>query len=307
MWAHVLGASAGGGFPQWNCNCPVCQQARRASVRVRPATASSLAVSADRERWFLIDASPDIHRQIAAFSALWPRNGVRHTPIQAIMLTDAELDHTAGLLSLREAQRLRILATEWVHTALVDWNPILRTLDAFCTVEFHPLHLNEPLALLTNDGTDSGLCCEAFSTGGSKQVAFAPAGSAGHPEASVGLRITETRTKRVMVYMPAVESLNASVLHQLRDCACVFIDGTCWTDDEMVSLGISSKTSHQMGHLPVGGNDGSLAVVSGLDVARKIYIHIDNTNPMLLEDSAQRKAVHAAGVEVAQDGLEIEV
>jgi pyrroloquinoline quinone biosynthesis protein B len=265
-----------------------------------------LAVSDDYARWFVFDASPDIHRQIEAFSALQPREGVRDTPIQAVLLSDAELDHTLGLLSLREGRRLRIYATEWVHRALTEWNRFLPTLSALCAIDWQPLRLDQEVPLLAADGSVTALRCRAFSTHSTKRVAFSRDGSAGHPEASVGFRISDARTGRAIVYVPAVESLGG-VREELRDCVCLFFDGTCWTDAELADLGISGKTSRQMGHLPVGGNDGSLAALALLDIERRFYIHINNTNPMLAEDSAERQAVRARGLEVAHDGLEVEV
>jgi pyrroloquinoline quinone biosynthesis protein B len=166
MWVRVSGAAAGGGFPQWNCNCPNCRGARDRSLPCRSRTQSSLAVSSDRQHWFLFNASPDIRSQIETFPPLWPRNQLRHTPIQAVVLTDAELDHTIGLLCLRETQVLRVYATEWVHRALSEWNPILRTLHAYCEIDWQCLDLRESVELRGLDGLDSGLRCRAFATGG---------------------------------------------------------------------------------------------------------------------------------------------
>jgi pyrroloquinoline quinone biosynthesis protein B len=306
VWVRVLGSAAGGGFPQWNCNCSNCRAMRDASRPCRPRTQSSIALSADYRHWFLFNASPDIRSQIEAFGPLWPQGEVRRTPIQGIVLSDAELDHTLGLLSLREARILRVYATTWVHAALSEWNPILRTLGAYCTVDWQPVRLGDVLPLCGPDGVDSGLQCRAFATLSTKTVAFA-AGSAGHPEATVGYRVTDRRTGRTLVYMPAVQELNAEVRSQLQDCACLLVDGTCWYDDELARLGIGGKTARAMGHLPISGAGGSLEQLATLDIARKVYIHINNTNPLLIEDSPERRAVEAQGIEVAVDGLEIEI
>jgi pyrroloquinoline quinone biosynthesis protein B len=306
MWVRVLGSAAGGGFPQWNCNCPNCRGARDGSLPCRPRTQSSIAVSADYRHWFLFNASPDIRSQIEAFPQLWPQGSVRHTPIQAVVLSDAELDHTAGLLALREGRSLRVYATEWVYTAISRWNPILRTLRAYCEVEWQPVRLQETLALRGANGVDSGLACQAFSTAGNKTVAFA-ADPTPHPEVTVGYRLTDTRTGRALVYVPGVQEWSAAVRQQLQNCACVLFDGTCWYDDELARLGIGGKTSRAMGHLPVGGADGSLEQLAALDSARKVYIHINNTNPLLIENSPQRRAVEARGIEIAVDAMELEV
>jgi pyrroloquinoline quinone biosynthesis protein B len=306
VWVRVLGSAAGGGFPQWNCNCPNCRSARDGSLACQRRTQSSIAISADYERWFLFNASPDIRVQMASFSALWPRDGVRHTPIQAVVLTDAELDHTLGLLSLREGRCVRVYATDWVHTALRAWNPLLRTLAAFCTVDWQRLSLEEPLVLSGPLDEGSGICCQAFSTDTGKRLMFAPDADAS-AEASIGLRLTDARTGRAVVYLPAVLELNAAIRHQLRTADCVFIDGTCWDDDELIRLGCSARSARSMGHLPVGGPDGSLDQLAELDVGRAIYIHINNTNPILMEDSPERQTVEARGVEVAYDGMEVEI
>jgi len=307
VWVRVLGSAAGGGFPQWNCNCPNCRAARDGSRQCRPRTQSSIALSADYKRWFLFNASPDIRTQVEAFPSLWPRGDPRQTPIQAVVLSDAELDHSLGLLLLREGRRLRVYSTAWVHTALTEWNPILRTLAAFAAVDWQPIRLDEAVPLCTADGMDSGLRCKAFPTGSTKRLTFAPAESAGHPEASVGYRITDARTGRFLVYLPALETLNSTVQANLAECACLMVDGTCWRDDEMARLGIVGKTAREMGHLPLGGEGGSLEQLAGLDIARTILVHINNTNPVLIEDSPERQEVEARGIEVAVDGMEVEV
>lgn len=306
MRVRILGSAAGGGFPQWNCNCPNCHAVRIGSFSCRPRTQSSIAISADERHWFLFNASPDIHHQIYAFPALWPRVEVHDTPIQGVVLSDAELDHTLGLLSLREAGWLRIYATEWVYTALNERNPLLRTLSYYCTVEWQPVQLMQPVALSLANGADSGLRCQAFTTHSTKVTTFA-GGSIPDPEASVGYRISDIATGSTFVYLPAVQELHSRVQNQLHDCACLLIDGTCWKDDELVQLGIGSKTARTMGHLPIAGDGGSLEQLAALDVRRIIYIHINNTNPILIDDSAQRQTVEAHGIEVAFDGMELEV
>ena len=306
MWVRVLGSAAGGGFPQWNCNCPNCRAARDGSGICRPRTQSSIAISADYRHWFLFNASPDIRSQINACPPLSPQGEVRYTPIQGIVLSDAELDHTLGLLSLREARRLRLYATAWVYTSLNEWNPLLQTLSNYCSVEWQPVRLQEVIPLYKADGTDSGLRCQAFSTNSTKVVAFA-AESTAHAEASVGYRITDRRTGNTLVYLPAVQKLHAGILSQLQDCTCLLIDGTCWDDDELPRLGISSKTARVMGHLPIAGPGGSLEQVTTLDIDRVIYIHINNTNPVLIENSPQRQTVEAYGIEVAIDEMEMEI
>lgn len=306
MWVRILGSAAGGGFPQWNCSCPNCRAVRDGSQPCTPRTQSSIAISADYQHWFLFNASPDIRSQINATPPLCPRQGVRHTPIQGIILSDAEMDHTLGLLSLRETGSQRIYTTAWVYNALTRWHPLLRTLNTYCTVKWYPVLLGMPIALCTTDGKDSGLQCSAFTTLSNKTVAYATEPTV-DPESVVGYRITDTCTHRTLFYMPAVQELNESVRAHLQACSCLLIDGTCWYDDELARLGISQKTARAMGHLPISGDDGSLAQLATLPIERIIYIHINNTNPILLENSPQRHAVEARGLTVAFDGMELEI
>lgn len=311
MRVRVLGSAAGGGFPQWNCACPNCRGARQASGRYCPRTQSSVAVSADDQRWFLFNASPDVRTQLAAAPRLWPQGAVRQTPIQAVVLTDAELDHTLGLLALREGRCLRLYATAWVYRAISEWNPLLRVLSAHCDIDWQPVRLGEQMALRASDGVDSGLRLEAFSAAGTKMVAYGPqsnntADNAGDvlAEAQVGYRITEAHTDHTLVYVPALQTWTATIEDQLIDCTAVLLDGTCWDDDELPRLGIAGKTARSMGHLPIGGTDGSLERLAALDAPRKVYIHLNNTNPLLDDDAPQRRLVRMRGIEVAYDGME---
>ena len=293
MWVRVLGAAAGGGFPQWNCNCPRCLAVRDGSRPCRPRTQSSVAVSADYRRWFLLNASPDVRAQIESFPALHPR-GVRDSPLRAVLLTDAELDHTLGLLLLREADDLEVHATAAVHETLSRGTSLLQTLGAYANVDWRPVVTGKEVSL-----ADS-LSYRAFDVPTNKRARFGTGDV-------VGYRITDGRTGRALVYLPGAQALGASVLAQLEGCTCLLFDGTCWQDDELIRLGIANKTSREMGHLPIGGADGSLKQLAPLPIERKIYIHINNTNPILLEDSPERRIVEEHGFEVADDGLELEI
>ena len=297
MWVRVLGAAAGGGFPQWNCNCPQCRAVRDGSRPCRPRTQSSVAVSADYRRWFLLNASPDIRAQIESFPALHPR-GVRDTPLQSVLLTDAELDHTLGLLLLREGDDLEVHATAAVHETLFSGTSILQTLGAFTHVEWRKVTPGTEVSLA------DGLSYRSFPAPTDKQVRF---GAGEGEESVVGYRITDEHTGRSLVYLPGAQNLTASVLAQLEDCSCLLFDGTCWQDDELIRLDIAGKTSRDMGHLPISGPDGSLEQLASLPIERKIYLHINNTNPILIEDSPERRIVEEHGMEVAADGLELEI
>jgi len=292
----VLGSAAGGGSPQWNCGCPVC-----AAVRARPGlgrTQSSAAVSADRRRWFLINASPDVRGQIEAFPGLHPQDAERATPMEAVLLTDAELDHTLGLLLLREARAVRLYATPAVHKTLCDGSGILRTLERYCQVEWQAIVPGTDVRLA------DGLSCRAFDVPTTKRARFGAEADHGRV---VGYRLTDERSGGTLVYLPGVQALTPAVRAEIEGCDCLLIDGTCWRDDELVRLGLSARTSREMGHLPIDGPDGSLAQVPALGVRRTIFVHMNNTNPILLADTPERRVVEDSGMEVAMDGLEVEV
>lgn len=298
MRIRVLGSAAGGGFPQWNCDCPCCRAVRDGSRPARPRTQSSVAVSGDGERWVLLNASPDLHRQIEAFPELHPRPG-RTPPIEAVLLTDAELDHTLGLLLLRESRGMRVYGTEAVSAVLQNGSGILRTLQYYCPVGWQPVALGAELPL------PGGLSCRAFDVPTAKRVRFDVPGGDG-PGRVAGYRITDLRTGRVLVFLPCVQELTAKVAAEIAGGSCLLVDGTCWSDDELITLGLAEKSSRDMGHVPISGQGGSLMRLATLHVYRKIYTHLNNTNPVLLEDSPQRRAVADCGVEIATDGMEIE-
>jgi pyrroloquinoline quinone biosynthesis protein B len=254
-------------------------------------------VSPDRRRWFLLDASPDVHAQLAALPAPDPGGG-RGAPVEAVLLTDAELDHTLGLLLLREASGLVVHATDAVLRTLHEGTGLLRTLQAYCPVVPRPVvpGVEVPLA--------AGLTYRAFDVPTTKPARFA--GGAGEGRV-VGYRLTDGRSGRALVWLPVVQELTASVCEQLEGCACLLLDGTCWSDDELVRLGVGSRTSRGMGHLPIGGPGGSLERLARLPVGRTVYVHLNNTNPVLLEDGPEQRLVEQQGAEVAVDGLEIDL
>jgi pyrroloquinoline quinone biosynthesis protein B len=298
---RVLGSAAGGGFPQWNCACPPCRAVRDGSRPCRPRTQSSIAVSPDRRCWFLFNASPDIRAQIEAGPALRPQagpDGDRSVPLRAVLLTDAELDHTLGLLLLREGHGLVLHATEAVRDTLCDGTSLLRTLEAYCPVTWQPVVPGAEVPL------GDGLSYRAFDVPTTKRARFGPPGASGRV---VGYRLTDSRSARALVYLPGVQELTGAIRAELDDCACLLVDGTCWRDDELIRLGLAARTAREMGHLPISGPGGSLEPLSALPVERKIYTHINNTNPILLEDAPERRIVEEHGMEVAADGLELQI
>ena len=298
MWVRVLGSAAGGGFPQWNCACPSCRAVRDGSRPARPRTQSSVAVSPDRRRWFLLNASPDVHAQLAAFPALHPTDGEREVPLEAVLLTDAELDSTLGLLLLREGRGLEVHATEATRDTLHQGTGLLRTLEAYCPVTWRPVvpGVDVPLG--------GGLSYRAFDVPTTKRPRFGTGEEKGRV---VGYRLTDERSGRALVWLPVVQELTAEVREQLDGCACLLLDGTCWSDDELIRLGVGTRTAREMGHLPIGGPAGSLEQLAPLAVERTVYVHLNNTNPVLIEDAPERRLVEQHGMEIAVDGLELQL
>jgi pyrroloquinoline quinone biosynthesis protein B len=307
MRVLVLGSAAGGGFPQWNCNCRVCRAARVGNGRALARTQSSLAVSADGECWALLNASPDLRQQITDNPPLHPKTEGRHSPIAAVVLTNADVDHIAGLLTLRESQPFVLYASGRVHDAL-DANPIFRILNPQF-VRRQALPLGQPLALRAADGEDIGLTVEPFAVPG-KIALYLEDPDAGdnfgtREGDTIGLSVSQPATGKRFFYIPGCAALDAPLVERLAGAPLVLFDGTLFENREMVTGGLGHKTGARMGHLNISGPDGSMAAFEELGVGRRIYIHINNSNPVLLEDSPERAAVEAAGWEVAYDGQEI--
>lgn len=298
MQVILLGTAAGGGFPQWNCWCPSCRVARSAPERAHPRTQSSAAVSADGLRWFLLNASPDVRDQIRALTTSEPA-GMRHVPVEGIIPTDAELDHTLGIALLREGRALQLYATRAVLDVLRGDSRVLPVTAAFAQVSVTELALDAPMALRHADGQPSGLTLTAFAVPGGPPR-FARRDQPGH---TIGVTIDDATTGGQMAFVPGCGALDAGLLARLASAELLLFDGTFWTDDEMVRLGLSERTARQMDHLPISGADGSLSLLAGLPCRRKVYTHINNSNPMLVEDGAESRAVEAAGMTVGDDGM----
>jgi pyrroloquinoline quinone biosynthesis protein B len=293
---RVLGSAAGGGFPQWNCRCETCDAAR-AGVRAQPRTQSSLAIRGGEGPWFLVNASPDARQQLEALTP-GQVDGVRTPPIAGVLLTDAEIDHTAGLLLLRESQvPVRVFGDQGVEQALRRGYPVLEILDRYCGADWQTL---EPQQARPLEG--SSLTVEPFETGGDAPRYMD--GSDVELQAS-GFVFRDGASGGVVTYAPGLARLDDGVLGRLAASDVVLVDGTFWRNDELASLGISKRSARDMGHLPLSGSGGTLEALARLERPRKVLVHINNTNPILLEDSPERKAVQGAGVEVAYDGLEI--
>ena len=305
MKIRVLGSAAGGGVPQWNCGCQNCRGARDGSIALEPRTQECVAVSADGDAWFLLNASPEIRAQIESFPALHPR-ALRGSPIEGIVLTNGDLDHTLGLLSLRESHPLVVYATDSVRKGFVESNVLFRTLQRFPgQVTWHALPIGAEVPLSRNAGKEqSGLSVRAFAVPGKPPVHLEGLQTES-PDGNVGLLIREHGSGRVLAYLPAAGALTGEVLGAIALADCLFLDGTFWSRDELREQGVGEKRAEEMAHLPIGGERGSLALLSGLPARTRIYLHINNTNPILREDSRERAEVERAGFQVARDGLEV--
>lgn len=304
MRIRVLGSSAGGGFPQWNCNCFNCDGVRRGRVSALPRTQSSIAVTSNNLDWLLINASPDILTQIRAMPELQPARHQRDSGIAAVLVIDAQIDHVTGLLMLRERQSpLPLLATSEVLSDLTDGFPITRIMSHYCGVT--------PLALPLDDATVSvpgvdGVTVRPIALS-SKPPPYSPFRERPRQGDNIGLFIDNPANGNCVFYAPGLGEVTPALLVKIARCNIVLVDGTFWTEDEMQLLGLSKKSAAEMGHLPQSGPRGMIAHLDTLPAStRKILIHINNTNPILREDSAERAMLTAHGIEVAFDGMEIE-
>lgn len=310
MHLKILGSAAGGGFPQWNCNFHLSRRARNGVAGVRPRTQSSLAASADGTGWILFNASPDIREQIAASRCLQPSeiDPLRSTPIRAVVLTNADVDHIAGLLSLRERQRFAIYATRRVLSVLED-NAIFNVLDRRL-VDRRELRLDMPTPILDWQHQWTGITVEAFGVPGKialflEDEAKAADGFGTQEGDTVGLRITSDAGAPNTFYIPGCARIDADLKSRLDGAACLMFDGTVFTDDEMLTAGVGSKTGQRMGHMHMSGPDGSMAALSDIAIGHRIYVHINNTNPVLDERSPEAALVRDSGWDVGFDGMEV--
>lgn len=292
--AVVLGSSAGGGFPQWNCTCVCCRAVRDGSRPTRRRTQSSLAVRADGGPWYLANASPDVTTQLEALPAT-PSAGPRNSPFAGILLTDAELDHTLGLFALREASRpLALFGAPLVRHALGGALPVLPLLERWCGVRWSDL---EPGCAIKLEG---GLTVEPWVTG------HRPPRYLSEPAPGPAVfGLTFTVPGAALTYAPGLSALDDETVARLGASDCALVDGTCWHDDDLARAGVGSRRARDMGHLPLAGAGGALDVLAGLDDTRVVLVHVNNTNPVLLEDSPERRELEARGLEVAEDGLTV--
>ncbi len=293
MQLRLLGAAAGGGFPQWNCSCPQCDGVRRGTLAAMPRSQASLAVSGDGERWLLLGASPDVRAQLERTPALWPTPDGR-SPVRGVALHNGDIDAWAGLLTLREWAPMELYATRRVHTDLVEHNAVLRTLDRFeGHTRWHDLELGLPQAF------DGGLTIEAVASPGQAPLHFRSQRSSEQHD-NVALKVCHGATS--LAWCPSVGGPTAALEALCDSVDHVFFDGTFWTDDELVRQGRGTGRARDMGHWPLSGDDGSLAWLTQRRARKKTLIHVNNTNPLLVDDGVERAHARALGIDVGLDG-----
>lgn len=309
MHVQILGSAAGGGFPQWNCNCANCRALRSGVFAGKARTQTQVAVSGDGQSWFLLSASPDLRLQIEATTQLHPRDLGRHSPIVGVIITSADLDQIAGLLSLRELQPLCIYCTPSLRRILREDNSIFRMLNRGAQqASWIDITLNQDFSLNGFFFSDNSLRCTAFSLGNHYPIYVSSerARTLQPDEALTGL-IVHSSAGAKLAYLPAVPALNDSLMAMLETVDLLLFDGTFWSDDELIRVQGNGATAGEMGHIPISGAEGSLRRLAGLKGPRKVFLHVNNTNPILDESSEQHKEVRAAGWEVAEDGWQFEL
>ena len=299
MPAVSLGSAAGGGVPQWNCRCFVCQLARSGDPRVSPRTQSSIALTQDGENWLLINASPDIRQQIADNAVLHPRHGARHSPIAAVLLTNGDVDHVAGLLTLRESQPFKLFATKTTRES-VDANRIFSVASPDLVPRL-PIVMDEPFEPVP------GVRIDMFAVPGKVPLWLEDEGLTigAATETTVGLEIAAGG--KTLLYVPGCADVTEDVKRRVAGADALLFDGTLWTDNEMIEAGLGHKSARRMGHVPMSGEGGSVESLRDVAIGRRIFIHINNTNPVLVSDSEERAQAEASGWEVGYDGMRIEL
>jgi pyrroloquinoline quinone biosynthesis protein B len=302
----VLGAAAGGGVPQWNCGCPVCQAARTERPELQ-STQASIAISADGEHWFLINASPDLRQQLIVTPQLHPKGlRLRHSPIAGVVLTNSEVDAVAGLLSMREGSPFTIYAHPRV-LAILKSNSIFNVLSE-TNVRRQPIAIDEAFEPVLPDGSPSGIEIVPFAVPGKGawylEGKAHPAGDGGTGD-TLGLRIADKASGKHLYFLAACADVTPELKGRLAGASLVFFDGTVWRDDELIAAGLGAKTGQAMGHIAMSGEHGAIAALADLGIDRKVFLHINNSNPALLRDSAERKTAERAGWQIPADGMEI--
>lgn len=304
LQVRVLGSAAGGGFPQWNCNCGNCAGVRAGTLRATPRTQSSIAISANATDWLLVNASPDIRQQILSAPFLQPARQPRDTGIRAVLLVDSQIDHASGLLMLREqGAPLELYCSAMVRQDLATGFPVLRMLEHYCGVDWHELPVDgTPFRVAGIDGLAFGALALA-----SKAPPYSPHRNDPHPGDNIGLQVVDEDSGRSLFYAPGLARIEPHLEGVMQAADLLLVDGTCWSDDELSRRGVGSKRALAMGHLPQSGPGGMIEALRPFERQRKVLIHINNTNPILVEDGPERATLAAAGIEVAFDGMALTV
>ena len=304
MFVRVLGSAAGGGFPQWNCNCPNCNGVRNKTINAVTRTQSSIAVSANGIDWVLFNTSPDILAQLAAFPALQPARAIRDTAIKAIVYIDSQIDHTTGLLMLREGCPHQVYCTDMVYEDLTTGFPLFTMLKHWNGgINRHPIPLDNSSF---NIAGINGLSFTAIPVTG-KAPPYSPHRNNAHIGDNIGIKVTDESSGKNLFYSPGLGDLTDQTRQLMSEADCLLVDGAFWQEDEMQAVGVGDKRAEDMGHLPQSGENGMINVLKPMKKPRKILIHINNTNPILDEDSEQRKILASEGIEVSFDGMDVEL
>ena len=301
MHIHVLGSAAGGGFPQWNCNCRNCVGLRQGTLPGHSRTQSSITISADGNNWVLLNASPDIRVQLGSFPPLQPGRAIRDTAIVAVLLMDSQIDHTTGLLMLREGQCLEIYCTDRVYQDLTEHFPLFTVLDHYCGVNHHPIPIDgSSFAVPGAEGLDFTPVPLS-----SKAPPYSPHRHDPRQGDNIGMEVKDLSTGRKLFYAPGLGNIEPHLRPFLEGADCLLIDGTFWREDEMLREGLGKKLAREMGHLPQSGPGGMIEQLRSFTRPRKVLIHINNSNPILNETGVERGTLTAEAIEVAFDGMEI--
>ncbi|MEL0070489.1 MAG: pyrroloquinoline quinone biosynthesis protein PqqB [Betaproteobacteria bacterium] len=305
MRVRVLGSAAGGGFPQWNCNCPNCDGVRKGAINAKRRTQSSIAVTGDNVNWLLFNASPDILTQFQGFPELQPARSIRDTAVKSVLLMDAQIDHTTGLFMLREGKTpLNIYCTDMVYEDLTTGNPIFNILGHYCGINWNKISMDSLDSFEAEGVPNLKITAVPLS---SKAPPYSPHRNNPHIGDNIGIQVEDATSGKKLFYAPGLAEIEDQIKPFMEQADCLMVDGTCWTNDEMAKLGIAQKMSLDMGHLPQSDPGGMIEVLRPLRASKKILIHINNTNPILREDSPERAVLADEKIDVAYDGMDLTI
>ncbi len=305
MRVRVLGSAAGGSFPQWNCNCPNCDGVRKGTINAKRRTQSSIAVTGDNVNWLLFNASPDILTQFQGFPELQPARSIRDTAVKSVLLMDAQIDHTTGLFMLREGKTpLNIYCTDMVYEDLTTGNPIFNILGHYCGINWNKISMDSLDSFEAEGVPNLKITAVPLS---SKAPPYSPHRNNPHIGDNIGIQVEDATSGKKLFYAPGLAEIEDQIKPFMEQADCLMVDGTCWTNDEMAKLGIAQKMSLDMGHLPQSDPGGMIEVLRPLRASKKILIHINNTNPILREDSPERAVLADEKIDVAYDGMDLTI